>query len=105
MVQINCMLKITYRLKLRPFQDNPTHFQVKSRPLGPAQSEYRYRYRSFIWLTDTDTDTDTEIDNAVLAHPYCKPKDEYVRVIASTNHLEIPCFVKEPPLIPPEGGY
>ncbi len=27
---INCMLKITYRLKPRPFQDNPTHFQVKS---------------------------------------------------------------------------
>ncbi len=30
---INCMLKITYRLKPRPFQDNLTHFQVKSRPL------------------------------------------------------------------------
>ncbi len=30
---INCMLKITYQLKPCPFQDNPTHFQVKSRPL------------------------------------------------------------------------
>ncbi len=36
---------------------------------------------------------------------HCKPKEEYVRVIASTNHLEIPCFVKGPPLVPPEGGY
>ncbi len=29
---------------------------------------------------------------------HCNPKEEYARVIASTNHLEIPCFVTGPPL-------
>ncbi len=28
----------------------------------------------------------------------CKHKEEYARVIASTNHLKIPCFVTGPPL-------
>ncbi len=29
---------------------------------------------------------------------HCKLKEEYARVIASTNHLEIPCFAMGPPL-------
>ncbi len=29
---------------------------------------------------------------------HCKPKEEYARVIASTNHLEIICFVTGLPL-------
>ncbi len=29
---------------------------------------------------------------------HCNPKKEYVNVIASTNHLEILCFVTKPPL-------
>ncbi len=29
---------------------------------------------------------------------HCKPKEEYAKLIASTNHLEIPCFVTGPPL-------
>ncbi len=28
----------------------------------------------------------------------CNPKEEYANVIASTNHLEILCFVTGPPL-------
>ncbi len=28
---------------------------------------------------------------------HCKPKEEYARVTASTNYLEIPCFVTGPP--------
>ncbi len=30
---------------------------------------------------------------------HCKPKEEYANVIASTNHLEILCFVTGPPLV------
>ncbi len=29
---------------------------------------------------------------------HCNPKEEYVNVIASTNHLDILCFVTGPPL-------
>ncbi len=29
---------------------------------------------------------------------YCKPKEEYANVIASTNRLDIICFVTGPPL-------
>ncbi len=44
------MLKITYRLKPRPVQDNPTHFPVKPRPVRVQiqiihmVNRYRYRY-------------------------------------------------------------
>ncbi len=35
---------------------------------------------------------------ALTPKVHCKPKEEYARVILSTNHLEIPCFVTGPPL-------
>ncbi len=33
------------------------------------------------------------VEWALTPMGHCKPKEEYARVIASTNHLEIPCFV------------
>ncbi len=38
------------------------------------------------------------VEWALTPMGHCKPKEEYARVIASTNHLEIPCFVTRPPL-------
>ncbi len=38
------------------------------------------------------------VEWALTLRGHCKPKEEYARVIASTNHLEIPCFVTRPPL-------
>ncbi len=39
------------------------------------------------------------VEWALTLMGHCKPKEEYARVIASTNHLEIPCFVTGPPLV------
>ncbi len=33
------------------------------------------------------------VEWALTPMGHCKPKEEYARVIASTNHLEIPYFV------------
>ncbi len=38
------------------------------------------------------------VEWALTPMGHCKPKEEYARVIASTDHLEIPCFVMGPPL-------
>ncbi len=38
------------------------------------------------------------IEWALTPMGHCKPKEEYARIIASTNHLEIPCFITGLPL-------
>ncbi len=38
------------------------------------------------------------VEWALTPMGHCKPKEEYARVIASTNHLEILCFVTGRPL-------
>ncbi len=38
------------------------------------------------------------VEWALTPMGHCKPKEEYARVIASTNHLEILCFVTGLPL-------
>ncbi len=38
------------------------------------------------------------VEWALTPMGHCKPKEEYARVIASTNHLEIVCFVTGRPL-------
>ncbi len=38
------------------------------------------------------------VEWALTPMGHCKPKEEYARIIASTNHLEINCFVTGPPL-------
>ncbi len=38
------------------------------------------------------------VEWALTPMEHCKPKKEYARVILFTNHLEIPCFVRGPPL-------
>ncbi len=38
------------------------------------------------------------VEWAMTPMGHSKPKEEYARVIASTNHLEILCFVTGPPL-------
>ncbi len=39
------------------------------------------------------------VEWALTQMEYCSPKEEYAKVIASTNHLEILCFVAGPPLV------
>ncbi len=39
------------------------------------------------------------VEWALTPMGHCKPKEEYARIIASINHLEIPCFVTGPPLV------
>ncbi len=38
------------------------------------------------------------VEWALTPMGHCKPKEKYAKLIASTNHLEIPCFVTGPPL-------
>ncbi len=38
------------------------------------------------------------VEWALTMMGHCKPKEEYARIIASTNPLEMPCFVTGPPL-------
>ncbi len=38
------------------------------------------------------------VEWALIPMGHCNPKEEYANVIASTNHLEILCFVTGPPL-------
>ncbi len=39
------------------------------------------------------------VEGALTPMGHCKPMEEYARVIASTNHLEILCFVTGLPLV------
>ncbi len=39
------------------------------------------------------------VEWALTPMGHCKYKEEYARVIAYTNHLEIPCFITGPPLV------
>ncbi len=40
----------------------------------------------------------TLVEWALAPMGHCNPKKEYDNVIASTNHLEILCFITKPPL-------
>ncbi len=40
----------------------------------------------------------TLVEWALTPMGHCKPKEEYIRVIASTNHLEILCLIRGLPL-------
>ncbi len=39
------------------------------------------------------------VEWALTGMGHCNPEEEYTTVIASTNHLEILCFVTGPPLV------
>ncbi len=60
-------------------------------------------------VTSQMSETDTPLDHAheeemplvewvLIPMGHCNPKEEYAKVISSTNHLEILCFVTGPPL-------
>ncbi len=60
-------------------------------------------------VTSQMSEIDTPLDHAqeelmplvewpLTQMEHCNPKEDYANVIASTNHLEIICFVTGPPL-------
>ncbi len=44
-------------------------------------------------ISEMDTPLVTLVERALTPMGHCKPNEVYARVIASTNHLEILCFV------------
>ncbi len=49
-------------------------------------------------MSEMDTSLDHAQEDAMPPMGHCNPEEEYAIVIASTNHLEILCFVTGPPL-------
>ncbi len=49
-------------------------------------------------LLDHAQDEVPLVEWALIPMGHCNPEEEYTNVIASTNHLEILCFVTGPPL-------
>ncbi len=72
--------------------------------VGTARSRAVLRRTRTIWSGQPPVGRGTQeeamplVEWALAPMGHCNPKKEYDNVIASTNHLEILCFVTKPPL-------
>ncbi len=93
------------------WSSEPIRLLLKQKGLWPARQGHPGRKTLQMWTARTSqSKMDTPlvhaqeeamplVEWALTPLGHCNPKEEYAKVIESTNHLEIICFVTGPPLV------